>query len=172
MDNFDFLEDEEMDEEAFDAFLSSLMASASQATTLNYEYACTSLRNIFFNEPIKKEELTQEKLFDMLNMALNACAQKGYEISEEFCKIGFKRIDSEDGAKTGYITNVNDCSRECDCNFVGLIFDNGKKRYFTSEYYQYNGSFGFCEFLEDGSHVAYGEIKEDYQSFVDEILRH
>ena len=80
-----------------------------------------------------------------------------------------KQIMERLGVGTGII-EFFDATEECDCRFVGMMYENGKRTYYTAEYYEYNDTCGFCSFDENGNHSSYSNTVESFEDFKNAIL--
>ena len=117
-----------------------LMAKKRECIIIEYPL-CTNSCLDFTEEQFKNDkELGQRIFFTYLKFAL----EHGVYIPMEYVKLPVSYISNEDESKFGYIIEFHDAISECDCSFVGMIYENGKRKYYTAEYYEFTKTYGFC----------------------------
>ena len=134
--------------------------------SLNYQYSCRILKDVWFNAA-KGSEVENRELAEFLRFfALKYLVKHfGFEIPEDYITSKIYLVEG-DGIK-GMVIEVPEAKRECECNRVALILeDNGNRKYYTSEYYALTKEFGFCEFTKDGHH-AYNQRPATLEEFLE-----
>ena len=161
-----FEEDEELNEMLDELF------GPQKGPTDNYYISCEVLRNLFFVMDFTEEEFKNDKdtgksiLFISLRFAL----EHGRMIPHEYVELPVTFISNDNGSKFGYIIEFFDAAKECDCRFVAMMYENGKRQYYTAEYYEYTDTYGFCSFSENGDHASYSNKIESFEDFKKAVL--
>ena len=115
-------------------------------SSVNYQLCFVSLKALFFNEKVKigeiygNEELAKNLYLTALLMLKEI---KKMKIPDEFTRMPVHFIEGK--TYKGIVIEVPNAKYECECNFVGLIeSDDGRKTYYTNEYYSGEKQFGLC----------------------------
>lgn len=139
----------------------------------NYQITCSILRNVFYLADFLNDDFYNNVDFarKLLKTSISYCSSKGFVIPDSYKRIPITFISNESNTVYGYIFEFDDAKYECECNYIGMIVANGKKKYYTSEYYTNNNSFGLCMFKSDGSRVfALGTV-HTFDDFADKIIK-
>ena len=145
----------------------------SYGPTNNYYIACEVLRNLFYIMDFTEEEFknNRETGQSILFLSLKFALEHGVMIPREYIKLPVTYISNEDETKFGYIIEFPDAVSECDCRFVGMMYENGVRKYYTAEYYEFTKRFGFCTFSEEGNHASYADTITSFDDFKTAILK-
>lgn len=122
--------------------------------SLNYQVSCNYLRRLFLAADLPASVFLDNLAFakEMVARVVQKCSEEGRLIPSSYINLPITFVSNHDRSCFGYIVEFNDASEECDCNFIGMMVENGEKVYYTSEYYAGLNSFSLCCFCEDGSH--------------------
>ncbi len=148
-------------------FLSTLFNKKS-GPSANYQISCFALRLVFYSLDIPPQifynNLRGAKA--LVATAISVCSKEGIKIPSNYNNLPITFVENADHSKYGYIVAFDDAERECDCNFVAMMFENGNKVYYTNELYADDHVFSLCMFGKDGSHYS-GINDEDPQTYAD-----
>ena len=141
--------------------------------TDNYYISNEVLRNLFYVMDFTEEEFKEDKETgqSIFFIALKFALEHGVYIPKEYIKLPITYISNEDESKFGYIIEFNDAIKECDCRFVGMMYENGNRKYYTAEYYEFTETFGFCIWSEEGNHASYADKITSFDDFKKAILK-
>ena len=141
--------------------------------TVNYYISNEVLRQLFYIVNFTEEEFknNRETGKSMLFFSLKFALEHGVTVPQEYIKLPITYISNEDESKFGYIIEFPDATAECDCSFVGMMYENGERKYYTAEYYEFSKRFGFCAWSEDGSHASCSDTITSFEDFKNAILK-
>ena len=123
--------------------------------SLNYQVSCKYLRELFLTKELPAAAFKGNDVFAraVLEKVIQKCSEEGYSIPPHYNQLPLTYVSNHDESCFGYIVEFDDVSKECDCNFVGMLVKNGEKAYYTSEYYAGLDSFSICCFCENGGRL-------------------
>ena len=159
-------EDEELNEMLDELF------GPKKGPTDNYYISCLTLRNLFFVMDFTEDEFRDDKETgkSILFISLKFALEHGVMVPRDYIDLPVTFIANDDYSKFGYVIEFFDATKECDCRFVGMMYENGKRKYYTAEYYEYSDTCGFCSFDENGDHSSYSNTVESFEDFKNAIL--
>ena len=122
-------------------------------SSANYQVSCSALKNIFLNHNISEESFYNNLEFatELVQASIGFCLSEGIEFPSMYKNLPIIFVSNEDQSKFGYIVAFDDAKYECECNFVAMMFVNGQKAYYTSEFYETSKAFKLCKFCENGT---------------------
>ena len=134
------------------SFLSRLFGRNNYSA--NYYVACKALKDVFYQGRVSPENFYDdlEMAKNLVTTALIMTKKSGIRVPKSYTNLPVTFISNEDHSKFGYVVAFDDAKCECECNFVGMMVVNGEMRYYTSEYYAFNNTFGLCMFGSNGAH--------------------
>lgn len=139
----------------------------------NYQFCCVALRDAFYESTISKEQFYNNK--EMVNKlvlrAIEICSNNlRVRIPPEYRSLPIYFVENEQRSKFGFILKFSDVRYECECNYVAMIFDEDEKRYYTSEYYASDNTFGLGMFINK-NHISFVDTPQSLDEFKAAILR-
>lgn len=141
-------------ESAIDAMIDNAFRTRNALkTSFNYQFTFHDLKDIFFSSEFNENAFdgTWEEVECLISKAVSNCVMRGLIIPEGFHqRLSPTLVISEDGQKKGVVLSLGVAKLECEVNHIGLIIDNGKKCYYTSEYFSSSNDYHLC-LEEDGT---------------------
>lgn len=133
----------------------------------NYYVACSSLKYVFYKTDFSAEKFFNDLEFAkaLVKVAVEMGKKSRIKIPKTYYNLPITFISNEDHSKFGYIVSFDDAKFECECNFVGMMIDNGKKFYYTNEFYMSDNEFGLCLFTSDEKHYFGIGNPQNYEEF-------
>ncbi|MBE6990299.1 MAG: zinc ribbon domain-containing protein [Ruminococcaceae bacterium] len=125
--------------------------AAGLGGSFNYQFTFSALKDAFFADTFTPDKLQSVTgVEQIIKSAVLRCQAKGITVPKDYYQIlNPVFVASKNKSQHGVILSLNDASLECEVNYIGLIISNGKKHFYTSEYFTHNHSFGLC--MDDGS---------------------
>ncbi len=124
----------------------------------NYAIACNILPRMVLPEkyPISEFLEDTDSALGYYIMALKM-TMRFHPVTEDFMRFLTVTVHCIRGeGKRGIIYELAWDKKECNCNMVAILeHEDGKREYYTSEYYEITDSFGLCSFAERGVHRAH-----------------
>ena len=140
----------------------------------NYQVSCSALRDVFYGMEFSAESFYNnlDSAKGLVQVAVGMCSKRGIKIPASYKNLPVTFVSNEDGSKYGYIVAFDDAKYECECNFIAMMIKNGKKEYYTNEFYAVSKTFGLCMFGEEGSHYfgINGMEPQTYEEFKNAVL--
>lgn len=138
----------------------------------NYQVSCSALRAVFYGMKFSAESFYNnlDSAKGLVQVAVGMCAKRGIKIPASYKNLPVTFVSNEDGSKYGYIVAFDDVKYECECNFVAMMIINGKKAYYTNEFYASDKTFSLCMFNADGSHCGGMGDTQTYEEFKNAII--
>ena len=140
----------------------------------NYQVSCAALRVLFYSAEFSTDLFYNNLPFAkmLVQRAIDMCKIRKIKIPVTYQNLPITFVTNIDGSKYGYIVAFDDAKYECECNFIAMMIINGKKEYYTNEFYADSKSFGLCMFGEEGNHYSgiNGMQPKTYEEFKDAIL--
>ena len=120
----------------------------------NYYISCNTLKYVFYQGDPSVESFYDdlELAKALLAVAIEMAKKSGVKVPKSYANLPVSFVSNEDRSIFGYIFSFDDAKYECECNFVGMMIENGKRCYYTSEYCASDNSFALCMFSSDGRH--------------------
>ncbi|MBO5287740.1 MAG: hypothetical protein J6B34_06395 [Clostridia bacterium] len=153
-------------------FLKELFASmggGDLSKSLNYQFSCVAMRLLCYEKDIDMANAVtnKEKMRELCFLALMFCRRnRGVALKPEYAKLPIHLVKGE-GIK-GAVIELPDSQYECECNRVAImVSDDGKRQYYTSEYYAITKDYGLCTFYEDGSRASYASKPSTLEEFLE-----
>ena len=138
----------------------------------NYQISCSALRLVFYSLEIPPQTFYNNLRCAraLVATAISVCSKEGIKIPSNYNSLPITFVENADRSKYGYIVAFDDAKHECDCNFIAMMFINGKKAYYTNEYYASTHTYSLCMFTEDGSRYFGMGDPQTYEEFKRAIL--
>ena len=141
-------------------------------SSANYQVSCSALRAVFYGMDFSVESFYNnlDSAKGLVQVAVGMVAKRGIKIPASYKNLPVTFVSNEDGSKYGYIVAFDDPKYECECNFVAMMIINGKKAYYTNEFYASDGTFSLCMFNADGSHCGGMGDTQTYEDFKKAVI--
>ena len=124
----------------------------------NYAIACNILPRMVLPEkyPISEFLENTDSALSYYIMALKM-TMRFHRITEDFMRFLSVTVHCIRGeGKNGVIYELAWEKKECNCNMVAILeHKDGRREYYTSEYYEFTDSFSLCSFADEGVHRAH-----------------
>ena len=139
--------------------------------SVNYKFSCQVMKDVFFNNLVDIYKI-HGNVSETKKLVLTALLilQRSFRlpITDEYLDMPIHFIGAPDAL--GVVIEVPNATHECECNFVGLVqAKEGKKFYYTSEYYADLDKFSLCMFTAE-RHIVLGRQIQTLQDFIDAII--
>ena len=102
----------------------------------NYQFCCVALRDAFFESSFEAADFYNNKICanKVISRAFEICTNNlGVSIPLEYKTLPLHFVSTQTGDKFGFILEFSDVRYECECNYVALFFNKGKKLYYMNE---------------------------------------
>ena len=139
--------------------------------SVNYKFSCQVMKDVFFNPMVDIYKIHgNESEVKKLVLTALLMIQRFFRlpIPDEFVNMPIHFIGAPDAL--GVVVEVPNAQYECECNYIGMVqAKEGKKFYYTNEYYADLNRFGLCLFTE-GGHMVLRAQPQTLKEFIDAII--
>ena len=158
-----------------DDFIKMIMENKRKTeASANYQVSCSALRTVFYSMDFSVDSFYDNLTFvkKLVQIAVDMCANRGIKIPATYRNLPITFVSNKDGSKYGYIVAFDDIKYECECNFVAMMITNGKKEYYTNEFYVDSKTFSLCMFGAEGNHYSgiNGMEPQTYEEFKNAVI--
>ena len=158
-----------------DDFIKMILENQRRAeVSANYQMSCSVLRRTFYGTDFSTDSFYNNLVFakKLVQIAVDTCANRGIRIPTTYQNLPVTFVSNKDSSKYGYIVAFDDVKYECECNFIAMMINNGKKEYYTNEFYADSKTFSLCMFSAEGNHHngINGMEPQTYEEFKNAII--